>query len=172
MPLSEQADVIVRVLVALALGAAIGLEREFRGFEAGFRTTALVAGGAAMFAGASLDFGDSRIAAGVVQGIGFIGAGLIFQRDATVHNLTTAATVWAAAGIGLLVALDSWAVALAMTAACIVLLELQPISDWVYRRGDRTADRRRGSVPLEGETPGNAAGNGKEPHDAFVVKER
>ncbi len=142
MDFGDQLDVLWRVLAALGMGAAIGLEREYRGFEAGIRTSALVCAGAAMFTGASLDFGDSRIAAGIVQGIGFLGAGLIFQQGATVHNLTTAATMWAVAGVGVLGALEVWVVSLGMTLAIIVLLELQPLSDWVYKRGDRTADRR------------------------------
>jgi putative Mg2+ transporter-C (MgtC) family protein len=142
MDTADQVELLYHVLIALALGAAIGLEREYRGFEAGIRTNALVCAGAAMFTAASNDAGDSRIAAGVVQGVGFLGAGLIFQREATVHNLTTAATVWASASVGVLVMLDVWVVALGATAAMIAVLELQPISDWVYQRGDRTADQR------------------------------
>jgi len=138
-----QVEILYRTLLALALGASIGLEREFRGFEAGIRTTALVTIGAAMFGSATLALGDSRIAAGVVQGVGFLGAGLIFQRDATVHNLTTAATLWAAAGIGLLVAIDLLVVAAGMALVVIILLEIQPVSDWVYSKGNRTADTRK-----------------------------
>ncbi len=65
---ADQLEVFLRLLIALGLGAAVGLEREFRGHEAGLRTSALVCLGAAMFGEASDIFGDSRIAAGVVQG--------------------------------------------------------------------------------------------------------
>lgn len=142
MPVEEQLQAFVRVLLAFGLGSAIGLEREYRGFEAGIRTTALVAAGAAMFGVASEHIGDSRIAAAIVQGVGFLGAGLIFQRETTVHNLTTATTVWVSAAIGLLMAMHLWVAAVGTTVTVIVLLELQPVSRWVYLRGDRTADNR------------------------------
>ncbi len=106
-------DFILRILVAALLGGAIGLERGFRAKEAGFRTHFLVALGSAVFMILSAHgFGDvqlsesqrldvSRIAAQVVSGIGFIGAGtIIFQRQA-VHGLTTAAGLWVTASIGM-----------------------------------------------------------------------
>jgi putative Mg2+ transporter-C (MgtC) family protein len=135
IPVGDQVDVYLRLLLALGLGAAVGLEREFRGHEAGLRTTALVVLGAAIFGEASSLYGDSRIAAGVVQGIGFLGAGLIFQRGASVRNATTATTMWAMAGVGLAVAEDFWLVAILVTATVIVLLELAPLSDLIYRTG-------------------------------------
>ena len=142
MESGEQFELLMKVLVALGLGAAVGLEREYRGFEAGIRTNALVCAGAAMFAAVGAWLGDSRMAAALVQGAGFLCAGLIFQRHATVHNMTTAATTWAVAAIGLLVALEFWIVAVGTAAAVVALLELQPISDMVYKRGDRTAEHR------------------------------
>jgi hypothetical protein len=89
--------------VALGLGLVIGAEREFRGREAGLRTSALVCVGAALFGETSALFEDSRVAAGVVQGIGFLGAGLIFRAGNEVQNATTAVTMWVLAGIGLAV---------------------------------------------------------------------
>ncbi|MCC6381120.1 MAG: MgtC/SapB family protein [Dehalococcoidia bacterium] len=132
---ADQLELVARLLLALALGAAIGLEREFRGHQAGIRTSALVCFGAAAFAEVSGTLGDSRVAAGVVQGIGFLGAGLIFQSRQGVSGVTTAATVWVIASVGLLVASDLWLAALLATGAVIVLLELSPVSDWVYRHG-------------------------------------
>jgi putative Mg2+ transporter-C (MgtC) family protein len=67
----DQIELFLWILYAMGLGALVGLEREFRGHEAGMRTTALVCAGAAVFGQVSEAFGDSRIAAGVVQGIGF-----------------------------------------------------------------------------------------------------
>jgi len=131
---ADQVELFLRALFALGLGAAIGLEREFRGHEAGIRTLALVCSGAAIFGLVSKEYGDSRVAAGVVQGIGFLGAGLVFQRGRSVRNVTTAATVWVGAGVGLLVALDLWLGALLAAVTVIVLLELAPVSDWVYSR--------------------------------------
>ena len=106
-------DFIIRILIAALLGGAIGIERGFRAKDAGFRTHFLVALGSALFMILSAHgFGDvaltgnhrldvSRIAAQVVSGIGFIGAGtIIFQRQA-VHGLTTAAGLWVTAAIGM-----------------------------------------------------------------------
>lgn len=143
----DQFEVFVHLLAALALGAAIGIEREYRGHEAGIRTSALVCAGAALFGETSLLYGDSRVAAGVVQGIGFLGAGLIFQRGHDVRGVTTAATVWVLAGIGLAVAEDMWLTAALITATVVVLLELSPLSDAIYRlgiarRGDLHRSRR------------------------------
>jgi len=106
-----QWDVLVRVLVAGALGAIIGLERERHRRAAGVRTHALVSLGSALLTGSALlivhDTGAGgaaeavRIAAGVVTGVGFIGAGTILTSQGRVRGLTTAATVWVTAGIGI-----------------------------------------------------------------------
>ena len=142
---SEQFEMFLRALLALGLGAAIGLEREFRGHEAGIRTIALVCAGAAVFGAMSDASGDTRIAASVVQGIGFLGAGIIFQRGHAIRNVTTAATIWVGASVGLLVGMRMELTAMLVAAAVIVLLELGPVSDWVY------ANRRphRGGIPRE-----------------------
>jgi len=134
---ADQFELFLRMLLALVLGALIGIEREYRGHEAGVRTSALVCVGAALFGETSLLYGDSRVAAGVVQGIGFLGAGLIFQRGVDVRGVTTAATIWVLAGIGLAVAEDMWLTALLITLTVIVLLELSPVSDRIYRLGFR-----------------------------------
>lgn len=136
----DQFELFVRLLVALALGAAIGFEREFRGHEAGIRTNALVCVGAAVFGELSIFLGSDRLAAGVIQGIGFIGAGLIFQRGDNVQGVTTASTIWVLAGLGLLVANDLWLVAVLLTIVVIILLELSPVSDLVYHYGEELTD--------------------------------
>ena len=97
------ADFTVRVLAALVCGLVIGTERQWHHRLAGMRTHALVATGAAAFVTiASLASGDSggRIAAQVVSGIGFLGAGVIFKEGFNVRGLTTAATLWCAAAVG------------------------------------------------------------------------
>lgn len=138
----DQFEVFVHLLLALLLGGLIGVEREFRGHEAGVRTSALVCVGAALFGETSVLYGDSRVAAGVVQGIGFLGAGLIFQRGVGVRGVTTAAMVWVLAGIGLAVAEDMWLTAALVTVTVVVLLELAPLSDAIYDVGRQ---RNRGS---------------------------
>ena len=95
----------LRVLLAAALGAAIGFQRERSHRPAGLRTHMLISSGAALFTAISaLIFPDgdpSRIAAGVVTGIGFIGAGTILHRSHVIEGLTTAASIWAVAAIGM-----------------------------------------------------------------------
>lgn len=147
---ADQLEIFARVALALFLGAIIGLEREYRGHEAGIRTSALVAGAAAAFAEVSFAQGDARIAAGVVQGIGFLGAGLIFQRRRGVSGVTTAATIWVVAAIGLLVASHLWLTSLLLTAAVVGLLELVPLSNWVYHHGRHHSSARRANTGRDG----------------------
>lgn len=97
----------LRVCTALVIGGVIGLERQWRQRMAGTRTNALVGAAAAMFVLAGADMtGDSsttgRIAAQIVSGIGFLGAGVIFKEGIAVHGLNTAATIWCSAAIGVL----------------------------------------------------------------------
>jgi putative Mg2+ transporter-C (MgtC) family protein len=96
----------LNLLVAACLGAAIGLERQWRQRLAGLRTNTLVALGAAIFVTyshvVSDDAGSARMAAQVVSGIGFLGAGVIFKEGLNVRGLNTAATLWCSAAVGLL----------------------------------------------------------------------
>ena len=96
----------LNLLVAACLGAAIGLERQWRQRLAGLRTNTLVALGAAIFVTYSHvlsdDAGSARMAAQVVSGIGFLGAGVIFKEGLNVRGLNTAATLWCSAAVGLL----------------------------------------------------------------------
>ncbi len=99
-------ETIVRLLAALALGALIGLERQWRQRMAGLRTNTLVSLGAGGFTVFSLlvpeDVSPTRVAAQVVSGIGFLGAGVILRTGANIQGLNTAATLWCAAGVGVL----------------------------------------------------------------------
>ena len=122
-------DFILRLFVAGLLGGAIGLEREFRAKEAGVRTHFIVALGSALFMIISQyaftgRFDAARVAAQVVSGIGFIGAGvIIFQKNA-VRGVTTAAGLWVAAAIGLSCGAGMWAIAAAAAAMTILCLEM------------------------------------------------
>lgn len=97
---------VLRLLLAAALGTGIGYQRERAGKAAGLRTHFLIALGAALFTVVSV-FGfsgavdPSRVAAGVVLGVGFIGAGVIFRGEETIAGLTTAASIWVTAAVGL-----------------------------------------------------------------------
>jgi putative Mg2+ transporter-C (MgtC) family protein len=123
-------DVFIRILIAAALGGVIGIEREIREHTAGFRTHILVSVGAAAFTIASsyglegTSFDPNRISAQIVTGIGFLGAGAIIRYGASVRGLTTAASLWAVAAVGLLAAQGFWQAALITTGVVITSLYL------------------------------------------------
>ncbi|MDD5510293.1 MAG: MgtC/SapB family protein [Dehalococcoidales bacterium] len=129
MPVELQ--MVIRILAAAGMGAAIGYEREKSHKPAGLRTHILIAVGAALFTVASVyGFGPtgdiSRVAAGVVAGIGFIGAGAIIHRGGgdIVEGLTTAATIWAVAAVGLAAGAGLYPVAGATTGITLAILLL------------------------------------------------
>jgi putative Mg2+ transporter-C (MgtC) family protein len=128
-------EVVLRLLLALGLSAAVGYEREIRGKVAGLRTHCLIGIGAAAFTLASLygfDVVDvSRVAAGVVAGVGFIGAGVIFRgvQGEGVAGLTTAASIWVCAAIGLTAACGLVLIAVMVTVVSLIVLELPKIRD-------------------------------------------
>lgn len=123
-------DITLRLLIAMLLGGVIGIEREYRSKEAGFRTHFLVALGSALFCivsqyGFGFDLKDSsRVAAQVVSGIGFLGAGTIIFQKNVVRGLTTAAGLWGTAAIGLACGSGMFAAAAIATALIIVGLEV------------------------------------------------
>lgn len=142
------------LVLASLLGAAMGLQREVSGKSAGFRTYALVALGACAFTILSRTafvppmmgaFDPSRIAAQVVVGIGFIGAGLIFVRGGHVEGLTTASGLWVAAAVGMSVGAAQYAIAIITTAIAFLLLsvgkKLQPESWWNRQNGNSSRTR-------------------------------
>lgn len=124
-----QVEMILRLLLAAALGAIIGYQRERAAKPAGLRTHILICVGAALFTIASIyGFGEAdpaRIAAGIVAGIGFLGAGAIFHREGgLVAGLTTAATIWIVAAIGLAAGAGLYIVASVTTAVALIVLFL------------------------------------------------
>lgn len=131
-------DFALRLFVAGAMGVLIGLEREYRAKEAGYRTHFLVALGSALMMIVSqygfmevlktdlIRLDPSRIAAQVVSGIGFIGAGTIILQKQIVRGLTTAAGIWATSGIGLAVGAGMYAIGISAT--LLVLLGLETLS--------------------------------------------
>ena len=150
MPELSWIEVVVRIGLAAALGGAIGLERELREREAGLRTHMLVAVGAALFTMVSayawadwsfsnregLVFDPTRIAAQVVTGIGFLGAGAIIRQGLSVKGLTTAATLWVVAAIGMASGVGYYEAAFVTTA--LVLLSLWPLRIIAFRLSART----------------------------------
>ena len=139
MPDLSTTEALVRMLVAAALGGAVGLERELRDHEAGFRTHLIVALGACVFTLVSayawsdwtfsqrsgIVFDPTRLAAQIVTGIGFLGAGALIVRAISVRGLTTAATLWVVAAIGMAAGTGYYPVAVG--AAVLVLVSLGPL---------------------------------------------
>ena len=135
-------QIILRLLIATILGAVVGLERERLEWAAGLRTHALVCVGAALFMiVSSFGFADalgspdvvldpSRVAAQVVSGIGFIGAGTIILRREIVRGLTTAASIWAVAAIGLAVGGGMYLAAIVATVLALVILAVVKPIEW------------------------------------------
>ncbi len=125
-----QIELAMRLTVGLALGAIIGFERELHRQPAGFRTHSLVALGAALFAiisgygYAGPDADPTRIAAQVVSGIGFIGAGTILQYRGHIRGLTTAASLWAVAAVGMATGAGLYILAAVGTALILVVLAI------------------------------------------------
>lgn len=144
-------EAAVKIAFALLCGLLLGAEREIKNKPAGLRTIILITLGAAFF----MIVGDliarvtegppeitridtSRVAAHVVSGIGFLGGGAIIQSRASIHGLTTAATIWVAAGIGLCIGLGFPLLATGATLIVLmVLIVLDPVRAWMSRRGRR-----------------------------------
>ncbi len=150
-----QLHVLARLATATALGAAIGVEREMHGKQAGLRTHTLIALGAALLTYMSITIpapyamayhtGDvSRIASNIATGVGFLGAGVILHSRGRIIGLTTAATIWVVAAIGVSAGAGEYVPAVGTTV--LVLVVLVPLR-WFERRAARTrvkkADARR-----------------------------
>ncbi len=100
----QEQDIVIRIIVSVVAGAIIGAEREYRSKSAGFRTLILICMGSCLFtilSGFINVTEPERIAVGIVSGIGFLGAGVIFKSDNKVTGLTTAATIWITAAVGM-----------------------------------------------------------------------
>jgi putative Mg2+ transporter-C (MgtC) family protein len=135
------AEMIVRLGVAVILGAIIGIERELMHKPAGLRTHMLVSLGAAIFTIASLSFSDdpARIASGIVTGIGFLGAGSIIAMRGHIQGITTAATLWVSAGIGLSVGMGEYLFAIVGTALIFIILKVKSVEEkFLEKKGKRT----------------------------------
>jgi putative Mg2+ transporter-C (MgtC) family protein len=145
-----QLDLSARLLIAAALGALIGLEREIHQHPAGMRTHLLLALGAAAFTELSMfafndvigrpdiDLDPSRVAAQIVSGIGFLGGGAIIKYGTSIRGLTTAASLWATASVGM--AIGGGLLLLGTVAALLMLLSLGPLN-YVVNRLRLGADR-------------------------------
>ncbi|HEY0443284.1 MAG TPA: MgtC/SapB family protein [Candidatus Limnocylindrales bacterium] len=149
-----QLDLSLRLVIAAALGAAIGVEREIHGHPAGMRTHLLVALGSAIFTELSIyafvgttntsPLDPSRVAAQIVSGIGFLGAGAIIKDGASIRGLTTAASLWATAAVGLAAGTGEYIIGVAGT--IIVAFSLWPLNRVAERL--HSADRMEIRIQL------------------------
>ena len=117
-------EVILGLLLATALGAVVGIEREITIKPAGLRTHMLVSLGSCLFTIISVgfDFDPARIASGIVAGIGFIGAGAIWAEKDKIRGITTASSLWVTAAIGLTVGIGDYPLALVVTGLVFLIL--------------------------------------------------
>src|SRR3990172_7917362 len=146
----DQLEILGRLVLAGFLGGLIGLERELRGYPAGIRTIALVALGACLFTDVSrLMGGDDRVAAQIVTGIGFLGAGVIFREGYPVRGITTAATIWSAAAVGMAIAIELYVVGILGAIFVFLVLEARPltrrIDDFLRRIGGELREEQDGN---------------------------
>ena len=148
----ETLEIFLRVTAALVFGAAVGLERQWRSRMAGIRTNALVSAGAALFvvlgtmgAGTGPGADPTRVAAQVVSGIGFLGAGVILRDGLNIRGLNTAATLWCSAAVGSLAGFGFyWVAGFGAVAVIASNTGLRPLSRAVVRR--RAPDEELNSV--------------------------
>jgi putative Mg2+ transporter-C (MgtC) family protein len=139
-------ELVIRLGSAFLLGAVIGAERQWRQRTAGLRTYSLVAIGAALFVLLAPLTGvreeATRVAAQVVSGVGFLGAGVLMRTGLTVHGLNTASTIWCSAAVGVLAGSGFYAAALLGTVFVLMInIFLRPVADWVGRHSKDKGER-------------------------------
>ena len=123
----DYTEIFLRLVLAVVFGGLIGLEREIVHRPAGIRTHMLVSLGSALFvllALESIPEGIDKIIAGIATGIGFLGAGTIFKSKIEVHGLTTAASIWAVAGIGIAIGLGYYLMTIIAVVLVLIVLHL------------------------------------------------
>lgn len=134
-----------RLTLAASLGGIVGFEREYSGHPAGLRTNILIATSSCLFTllsiyafplvGAAQD--TARVAAQIVTGVGFLGAGTVIQTKGSVYGLTTAATVWMVAAVGMAAATDFYQIGIVTTIiTTVVLALLAPLSKWLADKAE------------------------------------
>jgi len=137
-------NTFVPIFAAVVMGAVIGLEREIHRKAAGLRTNIMICMGAALFTVVGGELIDenamSRVIQGVITGVGFIGAGTIIRDRASVHGITTAATIWLMTGIGIACGHRMYEVAIGVTVLALVILGgLNPLDKKIHHGGKITA---------------------------------
>ena len=140
---------LIAILLAIGLGGAIGFERQMSGKAAGLRTNTLICLGAAMFTLISKQLAGpsdpgTHIAAQIVTGVGFLGAGAIIRDRGGVHGLTTAATIWLVSSVGMACGAHFYGLAVTVAViAIIILFALRPMEKLMEGRGGKHKDIAR-----------------------------
>jgi len=159
-----QLELLLRLLTAAALGAAVGVERELHGKQAGLRTHTLIALGSALFTimsihisqpnAAAYHTGDvSRMAANIVTGVGFLGAGVILHSRGRIIGLTTAATIWVVAAMGVAAGAGDYVAAFgACVLVLVVLVPLRWFEGLAAERRSRRGQARRNATRVRQES--------------------
>ncbi len=150
----ELAEEVLKLVLAMLVGGIIGAEREFRDKSAGFRTILLITVGSTLFTIISLDIGietnPTRIAANIVTGIGFLGAGAILREGHRITGLTTAATIWLAAALGMGIGAGKFALVGFATILSMLVLVVFPIfENWL----DRARETITYEISLPAQSP-------------------
>lgn len=171
-------EALTRLVVAAVLSGVIGFEREVAQKAAGLRTHMLVGLGAAVFSLLSVDAfpgsDPARIAAQVVTGIGFLGAGAIFRHGFTVRGLTTAAGLWTVAAVGMAAGIGEWEIALVAAGVAVVVLYVVGVVQWLLRgrRGEATTVLTlKMSDPTTVQEAADAAAALVAPHGEVLIHE-
>ena len=157
--MGDFSEIFLRLLIAMLIGCTIGLDRNLRGKPTGMKTLGLVALGSALATMASMNFAltsdgyshdaASRAIQGVITGIGFLGAGVIIheQTSEKVRGLTTAASIWVTAAVGIVCGLGWWQVALMTTGLILLLFTVgRKIEDAIHNRWMQKNDRERADI--------------------------
>jgi putative Mg2+ transporter-C (MgtC) family protein len=147
----DEWDLVLRMAAAAGLAGLLGWDRELRRLPAGLRTHALVGLGAAAFMAASilisqeidqgLNADQVRVAAGIVAGVGFLGAGAILRTGERVRGLTTAAGIWVTAGIGVLIGAGFWIAGAGVTALAAIIIVALRVQNPDQKAGEQDDSR-------------------------------
>ncbi len=146
---------VIDLLVAIALGTIIGIERESRGKDAGISTHSFVISGAMLFTFMSMTVdpaSQSRIAAQVVTGIGFLGAGLILKDGPKVRNLTTAASIWFGGAIGMAIGFGYLQIAVIAALASVLIPRIPHVNHFKHQAADTPAPAAKPAPTVQEST--------------------
>nr|WP_233173912.1 MgtC/SapB family protein [Pedobacter sp. ASV19] len=139
IPTTMYGDEILKIFLSVLCGSILGLEREIRGKSAGFRTLALICFGSTIFTICSYLLGvednRDRIAANIITGVGFLGAGVIFRNNFSVSGITTAASIWIAAALGMFIGIGEFLLAgISLLLSIFILFVMDYIQFWIDDR--------------------------------------